>query len=351
LSGAPVDPQAQSGIRRGQGLRLSTHTAADDRADMPAEAAATLLRRGQGLRLSTQASDDALDTAIPPAQRLRLRHGEIVYRQAGSGPPLLLLHGWGASSRYWFSTQAQLSDIRTCYALDLPGFGESAPLRASGSVERLAEVVLEAADALGLGQLDLNGHSFGAWVAVYLAARWPARIRSLVVTALGVRRSLVERAMLGLAHGPADLTVRLAQPWINAWRPWLGSCKPLTELVLGAPPVARLLAGWYLDRIPADRRLLREGIADLVRMDLGAHLACVASVGAPALVDALQSIRVPALFIGGDHDRVAPPDDLGMAAELAPGSQTVLLEHCGHVPMIEQPVAYQTALRTFLLGA
>jgi pimeloyl-ACP methyl ester carboxylesterase len=327
---------------------------------MPPEAAATPLRRGQGLRLSTQAPDGvpaatppepAPGAAVPPAQQLGLRHGAVVYRRAGSGPPLLLLHGWGASSRYWFSTQAQLGDIRTCYALDLPGFGDSAPLRTPGSVDRLAAVVIEAADALGLAQFDVNGHSFGAWVAVYLAARWPARVRSLVVTALGVRRSAAERAAIGLAHGPADLTVRLAQPWINAWRPWLGSCRPLTELVLGAPPVARLLAGWYLDQIPADGRLLREGIADLVRMDLGAHLACVASIGAPALVDALRSIRVPGLFIGGDRDRVAPPDDLGMAAELAPGSQLVLLERCGHVPMIEQPAAYHAALRSFLLGA
>lgn len=291
-----------------------------------------------------------LGEAIPPIQRLRLRHGELAYRQAGSGPPLLLLHGWGASSRYWFTTQAQLADIRACYALDLPGFGESAPLRAPGSVERLAAVVIEAADALGLAQFDLNGHSFGAWVAVYLAAHWPARVRNLVVTALGVRRSAAERAAIGLAHGPAELAVELAQPWINAWRPWLGSCKPLAEFVLGAPPVARLLAGWYLDQVPTDERLLSEGIADFVRMDLGAHLACVASIGAPELVGALRSIQAPGLFIGGERDRVAPPDDLVAAAELTPRSQTVLLEHCGHVPMIEQPAAYHAALRSFLLG-
>jgi pimeloyl-ACP methyl ester carboxylesterase len=187
-------------------------------------------------------------------------------------------------------------------------------------------------------------------VAAYLAARWPARVRQLVITAFGVRSSALERALLGLAHGPAQLSTQLWQPWVNLCRPWLSQWQPYAANLLSAQPLPRLLASWYLDHLPADAGLLREGIADLTRMDLGAHLACIASIGDPSLIDALRSIRAPSLFVGGEHDRVAPPADLTCAAGLSPGSRTVVLARCGHVPMIEQPAAYHAALRSFLLG-
>jgi pimeloyl-ACP methyl ester carboxylesterase len=291
-----------------------------------------------------------MDGALAPARWLRLAHGEIAYRQAGAGPALLLLHGWAASSRYWFATQAALADIRTSYALDLPGFGESPPLDTPGTIGRLAELAIEFADTLGLAQFDINGHSFGAAVAAELARRWPERVRTLTISSLGVRRSPAERALIGLAQLPAGLALPLWQPWVNFGRPWLRAWRPVAAHLLGTPPIPRLLASWYLDQLPDDSWMLREGIADLLSMDFGAHLACVASIGDPGFTAALRVIRAPVLVVGGDRDRVASPDDLRAAAELVAGGRAAVLERCGHVPMIEQPAAYHAALRSFLLG-
>jgi abhydrolase domain-containing protein 6 len=118
--------------------------------------------------------------------------------------------------------------------------------------------------------------------------------------------------------------------------------------VLSTPPLATLLASWYVREVPRDPALLREGIADLVRMDVRAHLASLAAIGDSALIASLEHIATPTLLITGRDDRVMPPEALAAAARLLPNSSVVLLERCGHLPMLEAPVAYHAALRTFL---
>jgi pimeloyl-ACP methyl ester carboxylesterase len=104
-----------------------------------------------------------------------------------------------------------------------------------------------------------------------------------------------------------------------------------------------------MERAPDDPEVLREGIADMLRMDLRAHLACIASIGDPAVTHALGSIRAPTLLVGGRQDRVVPPSDVAAAHDLAPNSRLAWLENCGHMPTIERPLAYHQALRDFLL--
>lgn len=347
----PAD-RLPANLRRGRSLQLSTHTPPDE-APAPKAEAPQPPRRGHGLQLSTHSPAEATNGALKlaPLQRAQLAHSEICYRQSGDGPPLLLIHGWGASSRYWYGTQAHLAGRHTSYAIDMPGFGASPALAQPGGVARLAELAIEFADALGIGQFDLNGHSFGGAVAVYIAAHWPARVRRLVVTAFGVQRSALARACLGLAHAPATLALQFGQPLIDLWRPFQSQLRPVAEMLMSTPPIPDLLASWYLERAPEDRRLLREGIADLLDMDVGAHLASAISISDPSLAEALQTLSAPALFVGGTNDRVVPADDLRAAAEMARARRVLVIEQCGHVPMIEQPDTYHAALREFLDAA
>jgi pimeloyl-ACP methyl ester carboxylesterase len=111
-------------------------------------------------------------------------------------------------------------------------------------------------------------------------------------------------------RAPVDLAVRL-------WQPWASQLQPLTAALLRTPPIPQIAA----------------------------------SIGDPALAAALSTVEAPALFVGGAADRVAPPDDLWAAAEMAARGRAVILERCGHVPMIERPAAYHQALRAFLLEA
>ncbi|MFN8480603.1 MAG: alpha/beta fold hydrolase [Kouleothrix sp.] len=346
-------------LRRGRGLQLSTHSPmpeAPTQPDKPVASEHPSLRRGRGLQLSTQAMPEpttctlAQLEASAPLQRIRLKQGELAYRQAGDGPPLLLIHGWGASSRYWLGTLAYLAASRTCYAIDLPGFGASPSVDPAPTLVQLAKLVAEFTATLGLARYDLNGHSFGAAVAACLAAQQPDRLRRLVITSFGVRPNPLERTWLGLAQSHAALMLQASQPLIALARPWLRPLRPLAAQTLSVPPITATVAGWYVAQMPADGQLLQAGIDDLTQMDVGAHLACIASIGDPAVVAALRAVQAPTLFIGGDTDRVVNPDELRAAAALTRGSQVQTLVQCGHVPMVEQSAAYHSALHEFLEG-
>lgn len=279
-------------------------------------------------------------TAATP--RVRLKQGTIRYRQFGSGPPLLLVHGWGASSRIWLNTLRDMADARKSYALDLPGFGESPPLKQAPSLASMAAVLIAFADALGLEQFDLIGHSFGAGTAAYLAANYEGRVRRLVLTAFGLRPPTAVSAALGMAQGPLNLTLGLWQPLLNLWQPW-------ATTFLTMPPVPQLAASWLLDAEPNNAADWRENVADMTRVDPRTHLACLTSATDPALIKSLEAIKVPTLFTVGRMDRVTTVSEVETAQHKLPHSHLVVLEGCGHMPMLEQPAIFNKEMRDFLL--
>lgn len=348
----PVNDQAP--IKRGAGLRLSVG-ASPPEAAAPASLTDEPLRRGHGLRLSTQAmaadserAPQLLRELLGAPQTIELGHGPLAYRVAGHGPPLLLLHGWAASSRYWLPTLADLSADFRVYALDLPGFGDSPALAEPATIPRQARVVAEFAEALGITSFDLNGHSYGAAVAAYLAAHQPARVRRLVLTAFGALGSEAERMLFALARAPFDAALRLGYPWLNLVAPWVELWRPFATAVLCIPPLPQLLASRFIAHGPREQWMLQEGVVDLTKMDLRAHLMALASVGDPAVYEALRTAPQPTLLVGGAGDQVMPPATLHIAVEVLPRARVAVIEQCGHVPMIEQPAAYHQALRAFL---
>ncbi|MCS6840838.1 MAG: alpha/beta fold hydrolase [Roseiflexus sp.] len=340
-------------IRRGKGLRLSV-TSSD--ADVPTPGAGDEpLRRGQGLRLSIHDAAAAsspsrlLRELIGAPQIIELSHGPLAYRAAGHGPPLILLHGWAASSRYWLITLADLSADFRVYALDLPGFGDSPALPEPGTVARQAQAVLEFADALGLTTFDINGHSYGAAVAVTLAASQPQRVKRLVMTSLGAIGNEIERLLFALARAPLDLTLQVGYPWLNLLAPWVELWRPFATALLCVPPLPQLMAARFVENGLREKWMLQEGIVDLTKMDLRAHLMAMASIGDLQVFDAMRAAPQPTLLIGGARDQIMPPESLRAAAQAMRQPRLAFIERCGHVPMIEQPEAYHAALRAFLL--
>lgn len=121
---------------------------------------------------------DPADAPSRPAMR-----GGIAYRREGAGPPLVLMHGSAGSWRHWARNIPALARIRTVVALDLPGYGDSAPIDPAtpvdGYVDRVAEAV---AGICGEdGPVDLAGFSFGGQIAAGTAARLGPRARRLAL--------------------------------------------------------------------------------------------------------------------------------------------------------------------------
>ncbi|MBX0328979.1 alpha/beta hydrolase [Oscillochloris sp. ZM17-4] len=266
-----------------------------------------------------------------PLAQVTLAGSPIYYRRHGDGPPLLLIHGWGGSSRYWRGTLAALGHSHDVIAPDLPGFGESPPLAGHMDSHRIADLVLAFADQLGLEQFDLNGHSFSAGVATYVAARHPERVRRLVLTSYSTFRNEFERRVVDQIH-------RVLSLWMSLRRPWMADQRLFY----------RAVSSRFFYRLPKDDAVLRESFADFLKMDKRTALESASSAGDPAINPALTQVRAPTLIIGARQDSIMPPAGTPHAAKLVPDSRLVWIERCGHLPMIERPDIYHQLLAEFL---
>lgn len=256
----------------------------------------------------------------------------IVYERAGSGFPLLLLHGWGGSARYWRGTLAALAGRHALFAPDLPGFGDSPPLPGPANAEALANAVVALADTLGLARFDLNGHSFCAGVAAHIAAHHPDRVRRLILTCFSTFRNELERRVVDQVHHVMALWMALRRPWMANRRLFY-----------------RAIGSRFFYRMPADDAALRASFHDFLKMDRRTALESAASSGSPAITATLRAITRPALLIGARQDRIMPPAGTPFAASLIPGCRLAWIERCGHLPMLERPAEYHRLVETFLV--
>lgn len=287
-------------------------------------------------------------------QSVMLSHGTIFYRHAGEGPPLILIHGWGGSSRYWQYTMEHFASVRCVYAPDIPGYGQSPPLGGEASSERLAEIVIEFADTLGIEQVDLVAHSFGGSIAAHLAARWPERVRRLVLTCFSTYRNESERYLVNHMLRQMGMSVAMWQPWMALWHPWMGLWQSWMSLWMpplsGKPPsIYRTIAWRFFYDVPDDETLLRESFSDFLRMNQRTSLDSITSAVSPTITSALQSIAVPTLLIAARQDMIMPPSGVSVVAEHIPNCRLVWIDECGHMPMIEHPETYHELVQRFLL--
>jgi pimeloyl-ACP methyl ester carboxylesterase len=263
--------------------------------------------------------------------RIDLASGPIYYRVGGSGFPCLLIHGWGGSSRYWQRTIASLGDRHRLYAPDMPGYGVSPPMHDAATPQRLAELLIAYADSLGLAQFDLNGHSFSAGVACFMAARYPERIRRLVLTCFSTYRSERERWVVNQVHHILALWMALRRPWMAQQR-----------------AIYRTAAGRFFYRPPSDDAVLQESFADFLKMDKRVALESAANAGSLEINAALKAVQCPTLLVAARQDAIMPPQGTPEVARLIANCTLVWIERCGHLPMIERPEVYHRLVGEFL---
>ena len=106
---------------------------------------------------------------------------ELFYTKAGSGPPLLLLHGNGEDGTYFVHQIAEFSRDFTVYAIDTRGHGKSPRGTAPFTISRFADDLLAFMDRHGLEKADILGFSDGGNIALTFALRYPARVRRLIL--------------------------------------------------------------------------------------------------------------------------------------------------------------------------
>ncbi|MBI4189668.1 MAG: alpha/beta hydrolase [Betaproteobacteria bacterium] len=125
--------------------------------------------------------------------------GQLHYRVAGDGPPLVLLHMTNLSSRAYVGLMSLLPGFRT-YAVDLPGFGYSDPLEGKPDIRTFALCVVHFMDTLGIKRAHIFGLHAGNKIGATLAAYWPERVERFVLA--GMTHSLISDQPKRLASIP-----------------------------------------------------------------------------------------------------------------------------------------------------
>ena len=248
---------------------------------------------------------------------LDLDGARVWYEAAGTGRPVLLLHGWGANAAAMRPILGALRADHAVYALDFPGFGQSPLPPAAWGVGEYAELAIAFLDALGVARTDVIGHSFGGRVAIKLAAKWPDRVERLVlVDSAGVPHAETPgRAVLraGLRAGRAILSA----PGLGAVR---GKAETLARGRLGSED--------YRSAGP-----LRETFLKVVSEDLRPYM---------------PEIKAPTLLIWGENDLDTPLADAKVMESAIPDSGLVVLRGAGHFSYLDRPADFARIVRHFL---
>src|SRR3954469_8775141 len=155
------------------------------------------------------------------AWQVELHGHRVIYRIAGSGPAVVLIHGMVNSSRHWESVALRLADRYTVVAPDLIGHGDSATPRGDYSIGAHAAVIRDLLALIGIERATIVGHSLGGGVAVQFFYQSPQRTERLVLVSSGGLGQKVSPMLRSAAvPGAAGLLWAMAHPWLLGalWR-------------------------------------------------------------------------------------------------------------------------------------
>lgn len=249
----------------------------------------------------------------------------IAWDEAGSGDPIIFLHGVGGGAASWKFQLDHFGRNRRAIAWDMPGYGHSRLLE-NVTFPALADALLRLMDHLDLDKADIVGHSIGGMVAQEFIALHPERVRSLVLSAtspaFGSPDGDFQKKFVAARLGPLD-----------AGKTMVDVAADVVPELIGeeADPDGVALALECMSRVPNET--YRETMKCLVTFDRR---------------DTLQQIAAPTLLLAGEKDTNAPAPMMERMASRIPGARYVCLEGAGHLANMECPERFDAAIEEFL---
>jgi pimeloyl-ACP methyl ester carboxylesterase len=255
----------------------------------------------------------------------------IHYQEKGSGEPLVLLHGYTASTFAWKDVFDPLSEQFRVIAVDMKGFGFSGKPDGDYTRRAQAELVVHLLDQLKIDRAILCGNSMGGEISMHAAVRHPNRVSTLI---------LVDSSGVAVSGGDS------ATPGIAGW-PVIGPA--LMSLALTSDSLVRdgLRKCFYEKSIVTDEQVAAY-YRPLKTRD-GQHAAYLAR--AQSAIDPIEpeikKISQPVLIIWGAEDELIPLEAGRKLNTLIAGSRLVVFDKCGHVPQAEMPGRFADQVRSF----
>ena len=234
--------------------------------------------------------------------------GSMVHYEAlGRGRPIIFLHGWVGSWRYWINAMQIASTSFRAYALDLFGFGDTMhdPLRYS--LDRQADLLKHFLEEMGIGKVALVGHNLGALVGFSYLKQWPQSVDRMMAINCPLEYSSVNARM------------RTAT---------------MPELV-----------DWLAARTPE----ATSALSDASKVDPQAVSASMAGLQANTNMFAgIRDLGVPCLFVYGTNDPAVTMPSQEKTDSFPNHMHQINLEGTGHFPMIDNPTQFNRLMTDFL---
>ncbi len=254
----------------------------------------------------------------------------VHYRVVGTGKPVVLLHGTGASLHTWEAFADNLKDSFQLIALDLPAFGLTGG-RADHdySMKMYTTFLKKFTEKLNLTQFDLAGNSLGGRIAWEFAAAYPDQVRRLVLMdAAGYPTGKPMPQVFQLARSPFMAAI------LKKITPRFFIKKNLVEVYDNDA----LISDALIDRVweMSLRTGNREAFIDRCNLPL--------DMGS----EQIKTISDSTLIIWGDHDAWIPVSCAEMFHKNLKNNQLAILKNCGHLPMEERPIETAGLVRAFL---
>lgn len=232
---------------------------------------------------------------------------EVVhYEVLGRGRPLIFVHGWLGSWRYWIPTMQVLSSEFRAYAVDLWGFGDSGKRRERYSLEAQAEMLKGFMERLAILKAAFVGHGLGGAVLAHFAHKYP---------------DLADRAMA--------VSVPLTGTALNAGL----FSSPLTALVEN-----------FIGKGPQADPVSREA----AKTDVAAVETTVQSLSQTDLAQTVEHLKLPYLLVYGEKDALVTPPSDALMQYLTNNVHSIELEEARHFPMLDDAARFNRLLVDFL---
>ncbi len=234
-------------------------------------------------------------------------NGSIVHYEAlGRGRPVLFLHSWIGSWRYWIPAMQVASTSYRAYALDLFGFGETSRDALRYPLDRQAELVDGFLEKMGIGRVAIIGHGLGGLVGFAFLKKYPRTVDRI----LAVNCPLEYSEVNGRVQNANALE----------------------------------LAGWLSSRSPGAADFL----IDAHKVDLQAVAASLTGLKANNLFHEVCDMGVPCLLLYGRNDPAITAPDRRDDIMLPLHMHQIILDGAGHFPMMDEPARFNRLMIDFL---
>ena len=302
--------------------------------------------------------------------------GDLVhYEVLGRGRPVVLIHGWLGSWRYWVPTLQQLQSKFRVYALDLLGFGDSGKNPQKYSVEHQLHMLSEFTQDLGIPKTAMVGHGLGAMFAAEFARRYPDRVPRLILVSAPLfdtgdleKRAPAARKIMAAVqqktpqledyapNAPTILSPSAAmRAALAAYGQAGGGGRSSSGAPVLEPTLRRYEAPAFNPLLPLFRdtplevllgRCFKRGepsyeklSADVAKTDLRALTTSADTFDAGAMLDTLWLLQMPTLVLHGGADRVIDAPNEAIQRHVTQEKETLLMPppfpNVGHFPMLE----------------